>query len=79
MKGNESNRRLSISGEIVELFEEEGKNIAKIQLKPHFIEIHINHRKDYHLGDQVQLDIEITINEINQNFNNNTYIEELNN
>ena len=53
-----------LSGEVVEIFEKDGQSIARVVLKPGCIEVPLDSLREYHLGDQVLIDMEITVHRV---------------
>jgi hypothetical protein len=52
---------LRVRGEVVETFEKDGRRFARIVLKPGCIEACIDTLEETHLGDQVLVDLDITV------------------
>jgi hypothetical protein len=52
---------LRVSGEVAEIFEKDGRNVARIVLKSGFINVSSEDLTEAHLGDQVLLDLEINV------------------
>lgn len=57
---------LQFCGEVVETFRKEGRSIARIVLKSGCIDVCVDGLDDIHLGDEVLIDLEITINHVQQ-------------
>ncbi len=62
-----SNPKITLNCEIIEIFENEGKSIAKIKFNPGIMKLVIDPAKQYHLGDEVCLTGRIKIESILQN------------
>lgn len=56
--------RLRLSGEVIETYATEGRAVAKILLKTCSIEIPLMRQADIHLGDCVEIDVEIRVNSV---------------
>lgn len=56
--------RHSLTGEVIETFEQDGKSIAKIALKGCHIDIPLDAIPDAHLGDTVALEAEISVQKV---------------
>ena len=59
---------IKIEGDIIEIYEQEGKSFAKIQYCPGFIEICIDELNELHLNDKVLLEVRLSIENIETHF-----------
>ncbi len=55
---------LRLSGEIAEIFENEGRRVARILLKSGSIELSVDNPDESHLGDHVLIDLAITVQSV---------------
>ena len=62
---------LSLSGEVVEIYERDGFKLAKIRYNIGFIEIPINDLQDAHLNDKIIINSSIKIKSITHSLENN--------
>jgi hypothetical protein len=62
---------LSLSGEVVEIYEKDGFKLAKIRYNPGFLEIPINDLRDAHLNDKIIINSSIKIESITHNLEDN--------
>ena len=62
---------LSLSGEVVEIYEKDGFKLAKIRYNPGFVEIPINDLRDAHLNDKIIINSSIKIESITHNLEDN--------
>ena len=65
MLTNTTQNRLILAGEIIEMFEKEGKIIAKVALKSCHVDIPLDVLPDLHLGDTVTLEADIAVKKVN--------------
>lgn len=61
---------LSLTGEVVEIYEKDGLKVAKIRFNPGFVEIPINDLRDPHLNDKITINSIIQIERILHNLDN---------
>lgn len=59
---------INVEGEVIEIYEKEGKSFAKIQCCPGFIEICIDKLNELHLSDKVLLELKLSIGKIETHF-----------
>jgi hypothetical protein len=62
---------LSLSGEVVEIYEKDGFKLAKIRYNIGFIEIPINDLRDAHLNDKIIINSSIKIESITHSLEDN--------
>lgn len=62
---------LSLSGEVVEIYEKDGAKLAKVRFYSGFMEIPINDLKDLHLSDKITINSNIKIVSIQNSFGEN--------
>ncbi len=65
----EKPQQARFTGEVVELLERNGKNIARISIDPCILELSASALQDIHLGDQVYLEVHVTVNSVEPVFN----------
>ena len=56
--------RLAFPGEVIEIFERDGRRIAKISLKSYHIDVPIDSIPDVHLGDTLVLEADVTVQQV---------------
>ena len=61
---------LSLTGEVVEIYEKDGKRVAKIRFNPGFVEVPIDELRDTHLNDKITINSKIKIERILHNLDN---------
>lgn len=61
---------LSLTGEVVEIYEKDGQKVAKIRFNPGFVEIPIDDLRDTHLNDKITINSKIKIERILHNLDN---------
>jgi hypothetical protein len=61
---------LSLTGEVVEIYEKDGKRVAKIRFNPGFVEVPIDDLHDTHLNDKITINSKIKIERILHNLDN---------
>jgi hypothetical protein len=64
MKNQPVTKNVSLSGEIVEIFDSEGKKALKIHVESHFLDVVLQNNEELYLGDTVKIDEEITIKKV---------------
>ncbi len=64
---NAPEKNLSLLGEVVETFDNQGKRTAKIRLHSQFVEAAL---EDAHLGDKVIIEAVLSINNVRPAFSN---------
>ena len=62
---------LSLSGEVVEIYEKDGFKLAKIRFLPGFVEIPIDDLRDAHLNDKIIINSSIKIVSITHSLEDN--------
>jgi len=61
-------KQLTLSGNILEIYDCEGQVCAKILFRPDYLEINIDELKDLHLGDQIEVEGSFKISRIRSCF-----------
>jgi hypothetical protein len=64
MRGTAIPHKVLLTGEVVEMYERDGKHLAKIALRAGCIDVVIDIDSDTHLGDTVAIDAGLSINKI---------------
>ena len=64
MSENKHSNMISLTGEIVSIYEKEGNRFAKVHYENGFVDVTIQYDKDIYLGDKVLIDSSLTIKKI---------------
>jgi hypothetical protein len=65
---------LSLSGEVVEIYEKDGFRLAKIRFNRGFVEVPIDDARDAHLNDKITINSSIRIESITHKIEDNLNI-----
>ncbi len=64
--GSMPSHTVQVTGEVAELFEREGRSIARIVLKSGFFDVSADDIGEAHLGDHVVIHLDVTIHRVTQ-------------
>ena len=64
MSENKHINMISLTGEIVSIYEKEGNRFAKVHFENGFVDITLQEEKELYLGDKVIIDSNLTISTI---------------
>ncbi len=64
MENKSLDKKIQIIGEVVEIFDEQGKRAVKIHVEPHFVDVLLQNGDEVYLGDKVVIDAEIAVNKV---------------
>lgn len=73
VNGDETVSTFILSGEIVEMYENEKSRFAKIKFEPGFIDICIDKISEAHLNDKIIINSSIHINNVVQKLEENNF------
>jgi hypothetical protein len=61
---NKYTNMISLTGEIVSIYEKEGNRFAKVHFKNGFVDVTLQEEKELYLGDKVIIDSNLTITRV---------------